>query len=416
MTNSNKLPSLLLTAAWGLDGPDLVETAPYAVLVENDRIAWTGSPEALPERAASAVRHDLGAATLLPGLIDAHMHTFGMDSLKLGGMDLEREAYRALRAAGELHALLRAGFTTARCLGSSVGPDIARAIAEGHVPGPRLLAAGAFLSATDGTWDTPPLGADHPARAATIADGADAFRRAVRARLRAGADFIKLGLSKGRPGDLNHAWGDDPFAQVATMSLDEVRAATDEAHRNGVLVSAHAIGEAAVRLALDGDVDIVEHGYAITEETRARLVESGRPVVTTLSQLRCHREAYERFGYPEAERAVYDRHWQAMSADFVAGLAAGVRFVLGTDLIGRPTHPLADAAREFAIAVELGMEKTAALRAGTVESARAIGLGGETGQISAGYCADMVAVAGRLDARLAALTAPVFVMRGGVRV
>ncbi|BCP55161.1 Xaa-Pro dipeptidase [Kaistia sp. 32K] len=382
-----------------------------AVLVEAGRIVAAG-PDATVPRPEGAIAIDLGAATLLPGLIDAHMHTFGMPSTGLGALNTEREPYRALRAAGELRELLHAGFTSARCLGSSVGPDLRRAIDEGHIEGPRLVVAGQFISSTGGTWDAPPLPSSWARGHGAIADGADAIVQAVRERARSGADFIKLGLSKGGTRDRYHAWGDDPFGQVTTYSVEEVRAAVGEAHRNGMLVSAHAIGTAAVNLALDGGVDIIEHGYAIDDATRDRLVDAGKIVVTTISQLYFHRAAYDEFGYPQWERDVYERHWQAMRRDFELGLAAGIPFALGTDLIGRPTHPLASAAKEFELAVEWGMAPDAALRAGTIVAARALGLADETGSVVAGKSADLVAIAADTG-DLAALASPVFVMKQG---
>lgn len=101
--------------------------------------------------------------------------------------------------------------------------------------------------------------------------------------------------------DCYHAWGDDPLGQVVCFSLEEVRAAAEEAHRNGLKVSAHAIGDAAVQLAFDGGIDIIEHGYGITQTTRARIIETQTPVVTTLSQIHFHRHANDPFNYPAWE-------------------------------------------------------------------------------------------------------------------
>jgi imidazolonepropionase-like amidohydrolase len=392
-------------------GDDLEPCPNGAVLVEAGRIVAVG-PDALVERPADARSIDLGAVTLLPGLIDAHMHTFGMPSTGLSALNTEREPYRALRAAGELRELLQAGFTSARCLGSSVGPDLRRAIEEGHVEGPRLVVAGQFISSTGGTWDAPPLPSSWARAQTAIADGPDAIVQAVRERARAGADFIKLGLSKGGTQDRYHAWGDDPHAQVTTYSVEEVRAAVGEAHRNRMMVSAHAIGTDAVNLALDGGVDIIEHGYAIDDATRARLVAERKIVVTTIAQLHFHRLAYEPFGYPQWERDVYELHWQAMKRDFELGLVAGIRFALGTDLIGKPTHPLASAAKEFELAVVWGMSPHEALRAGTIRGAEALGIAADTGSLVAGKAADLIAVAGtELD--VTALAAPLLVLKQG---
>lgn len=395
-----------------LAGPDLEPVLDAAILVEGSKIVALG-PRAKLGEPADCVSIDLGSATLMAGMIDAHMHTFGVSSTGLHALPFEREPVRALTAAAELRELLHAGFTSARCLGSSVGPDLKRAIAAGFIEGPRLLAAGRFLSSTSGTWDAMPVPLAEAAASGEIADGPDGFRTAVRQRVRDGADFIKLGLSKGPGGDRYHSWGDDPARQATTMTVEEVRAAVDEAHRNGIKVSAHAIGDAAVNLALDGGVDVVEHGYGIAEETRRRLIDTATIVVTTISQLHFHRAAYDAFHYPAWERAVYERHWMAMKRDFERGLAAGVRFALGTDLIGRPTHPLKEAAMEFIFATEWGMSTRAALQAGTARGAEVLGLEATTGIMAEGMTADVIGLDGDPTADIAAVRRVSFVMKAG---
>lgn len=384
-----------------------------AILIDQGRIVDLGDAAAMQVPEGSHIV-DLGDATVMPGMIDAHMHTFGVDSMRLHTLGTEHESYRAARALSELRELLLAGFTSARCLGSSIGPQLRRAIDEGLCVGPRLKTAGAFISSTSGTWDASgtPLAAAQAS--GELADGSNELRRAVRARVRAGADFIKLGLSKGRVHDRYHAWGDDPLTQVAAYSLEEVRAAVDEAHRNGLKVSAHAIGEVAVRLALDGGVDIIEHGYSISEETRARLISERKIVVTTLSQVQYHRKAYDRFSYPQWEREVYERHWNIMTRDFQLGLAAGIRFAFGTDMIGAPTHPLKEAGTEFVLATELGMPVRDALIAGTMIAAEALGISNETGSIDRGNRADLVAFPRNPLNDISVVKQPIFVMKDGV--
>ncbi|MCW1411264.1 amidohydrolase family protein [Rhizobium sp. 1AS11] len=393
-------------------GEELEPITNGAVLIEGERIVAAGPDAEVPGR-DNAASLDLGNSTLMPGLIDAHMHTFGVDSTKLGTLATEHLSYRAGRALTELKEMLHAGFTGARCLGSTIGPQVRRLIEEGFSDGPDLKAAGAFISSTSGTWDSNGMPLAMARAGGELADGPDGLRRAVRERVRDGADFIKLGLSKGGVHDRYHAWGDDPLAQVPCLSLEEVRAAVDEAHRNGLKVSAHAIGEAAVRLALDGGINIIEHGYGITEDTRRQLVSEGKIVVTTLSQIHFHRAAYESFRYPEWEREVYERHWKFMVRDFKLGLEAGVRFALGTDLIGAPTHPLKEAAMEFVLAVELGMAPADALRAGTIVAAEVLGVHKNVGSIEMGKKANLVAVAGDPLKEIASLRHPELVMKDG---
>lgn len=402
---------LLLRAKRLLAGQELTEISNGAILLESGKIAAVGHFDA--GRADGATEIDFHDATLMPGLIDAHMHTFGLDSTRLDGLFEARETGRALRAAGELSELLDAGFTSARCLGSSVGPDLATAIKNGFLPGPRLIAAGEFISTPQGTWGGKPRTLLPAGRACAIGSGPAELRQRVRERVAEGADFIKLGLSVGKPDDSNKAWGDDPYGQLMTMSDEEASAAVDEAHRHGLRVSAHAIGEDCVAQALRVGVDIIEHGYAISEQTRRRLTETQTPVVTTLSQIHFHIQAFEPFGYSQRDRNSYLAHWDAMTKSLQAGLDTGVKFVLGTDLIGRPTHPLAAAAKEFQLVVEAGMTPHAALRAGTVLGAELLGLFSETGSLSKGLSADIIAVPGSPLNDISTLQHPICVLKGG---
>lgn len=405
---------LKIVAKHILAGPSLTPVVDGAVLIEDGRILEVGNASAIAS-GDNVQQLDLGEATLMPGLIDAHMHTFGVDSMRLDTLGTEREAYRALRAGFELKQLLEAGFTSARCLGSTIGPELRRAIDEGFAVGPRLKVAGAFISSTGGTWDAAATPLTAARLSGELADGADGLRRAVRERARAGADFIKLGLSKGGVHDRYHAWGDDPLAQVATYSAEEVVAAVEEAHRNGMKVSAHAIGEAPVRLALECGIDVIEHGYGISPETRDMLVAKGTIVVSTISQLFYHRLAYEKFHYPDWERSVYERHWAIMQRDFQLGLNAGIRFALGTDMVGAPTHPLAKAGMEFKLAVDWGMTAQQALVAGTATGAEVLGVDAELGTIETGKYADLVAFERDPSMDVSVLTEkPVFVMKNGV--
>jgi imidazolonepropionase-like amidohydrolase len=275
------------------------------------------------------------------------------------------------------------------------------------------MAAGEFICSTDGTWDHIAIPLDWARSLDMIADGIEGVREIVRRRIRRGSNVIKVGLSKGDVDDKFHPWGDDPLNQIASYSLEEVKALVDEAHLNKLKVSAHCIGDEAVRYALDGGVDVIEHGYGITEDTRKRLVDENALVVSTISQLYFHRLAYDEFHYPEYLRQIYDRHIRQMRIDFEKSLKAGVRYALGTDLVGFPTHPQNAGAREFEFAVEWGMDQTAAITAGTRTSAEAMGMDHRIGTLEKGKLADLIAVAGDPLRDITELQRVTFVMLGG---
>ena len=385
---------LFVKAKHILVGRNLETLDQAALVIEGGKVTWIGlqSEAEAQNLGVECETLNCGEATLMPGLIDAHMHTFGLPSTALDSLFTGREAPRALRAAGELSEMLAAGYTAARCLGSSIGIDLARAIEEEQICGPRLIVAGEFISTSHGTWGGEPKENLPKGRPCALADGPKEMRGRVRDRIREGAHFIKLGLSKGQPDDVNKAWGDDPYGQALSMSDEELAAAVQEAHSHGLKVSVHAIGEEAVAQALRNGVDIIEHGYAISEQTRQRLAETQTPVVTTLSQIYYHRQAYDAFNYSSADRLSFDRHWHAMHEGLQEGLKAGISFVLGTDLIGRPTHPLAAAAKEFELVVAAGMPVRQALQAGTVFAADLLGIAEETGCLKEGWDADIIAV------------------------
>jgi imidazolonepropionase-like amidohydrolase len=402
----------VLRAAKLIDGTGAAPKRDAAVLVNDSIISEIGHRDEVKVPPNSEVI-DLGEQTILPGMVDAHMHFFGVPSDKVHLLATEREAYRVLKAAGEARKMLEAGITAARCLGSSVGPDLRRAINDGHVPGPRLMAAGEFVCSTHGTWDHINIPLDWAKSLNMLADGIEGVREIVRRRVRSGSNVIKVGLSKGGVDDKYHFWGDDPLKQVASYSVEEVKAAVAEAHLNKLKVSAHCIGDEAVRYALDSGVDTIEHGYGITEDTRKRLVDQNALVVSTICQLYYHREAFEPFHYPQWLREVFERHLTQMQIDFEKSLHAGVRYALGTDLIGYPTHPQDMGAREFEFAVNWGMDTMQAIVAGTRNSAEALGMSHLIGTIEKNKLADIIATPGDPSKDITELQRVSFVMLGG---
>ena len=402
----------LLKAKRLIDGTGAPARSDAAILIVEDTIRQIGDQNEVAAPSGCQVV-DLGEWTVMPGIVDAHMHFIGLPTDKWQIQAAESDAYRALRAAGEARKMLESGVTSARCLGSSIGPDLRRAIREGHVPGPRIVAAGEFISSTGGTWDHITYPVEWIRLRGLIADGVDGVREMVRRRIRQGANVIKVGLSKGVADDQYAGWGDDPYTNVATYSPEEVRALTDEAHRNKLKVSAHCIGDESVRLALKTGVDVIEHGYGISQDTRKMLVDRNILVVTTICQLYFHLQATESYHYPAGLRKIFQRHIDTMRADFESGLEAGVRFALGTDLTGEPTHPQHMAAKEFELATSWGMSATDALSAGTMISAEALGMDHSIGSLEVGKLADIIGFGGDPLKEITSLQQVEFVMLGG---
>ena len=405
----------LLKAKRLIDGSGAQAREDIAVLIADGVIREVGHQDEIVAPPRTEVI-DLGDRTIMPGIVDAHMHFFGLGTDRpFGGLPADTEVYRALRVAGEARRMLEAGITAVRCLGSGhIGPSLRKAINDGHVPGPRMVAAGHFISSTAGTFDHLSVPLEWVKADDLLADGVDGVREMVRRRIRQGADVIKVGLSRsGVIGDNYQAWGEDPYDQIASYSMEEMQALAQEAHRNKLKVSAHCIGDDAVRLALETNVDTIEHGYGITDETRRMLVDKNVMVVSTICQLYFHVQGAETFDYPDWARKLFQRHIEAMQSDFEKNLTAGVRYALGTDLIGYPTHPQELAAKEFELAVAWGMDPMQAIVAGTKISAEAMSMDHVIGTIGTGKWADVIALSGDPLRDITVLQRVEFVMQGG---
>ncbi|MGG5820777.1 amidohydrolase family protein [Falsiroseomonas sp. HW251] len=397
--------AIMLRAAGAWTGEGVV--APAEIHVDGARIAWIGRQGERPVPDGATVI-ELGAHWLLPGLVDAHLHLWGLDLSEPSALWSWTPAYRAARAVSDLGALLDAGITAVRCCGGPLGPSLARAVREGVVPGPHIVAAGEFVCSRAGTWDPAAWPLEWAERTGMFADGPDEIRRRVRERLRQGADFIKIGGSVGEHTDVLRPWGNDPARLRLSYGDDEVAAAVAEAHRNGLRVATHAIGDAAVRQALEAGVDTIEHGHGVTEDTAKRLADSGAWLVPTLSlpALRIERA-------PPAIAEGWKRHREVQRRSLQIALRQGVRIAAGTDFVGPPFTPLGPSAMELELLVEAGMTPEQALHAGTIGGAAAMGMADRIGRLAPGLEADVIAVPGDPARDIALVRRVGFVMRGG---
>lgn len=341
------------------------------VHVEDSRIAEVTSSE--PHVGDSAQRIDAPDATLLPGLIDCHVH------LDLSGgpdwLSELREPYAMTcwRAAAHARDTLRAGFTSVRSLAGRDGLDPALRDAQrnGMLVGPRIVAANLAICMTGGHgyW----LGRE--------ADGPEDVRKAVREQLKVGADCIKLIATGGvmTPGV-------SPGSQQLTDA--ELRAGVEEAHKAGKKVAAHAHGTDGIRAAVLAGIDSIEHGSFLTDETIELMRSHGTFFSVTLSSIDGFRQAPPNTVADWALEKANDVG-QSLDDSFVRAYRAGVRIVLGTDA-GTPFNRHGDNAHELELMVRLGMAPLDALRAGTRNSAELLGILDRVGTIEAGKEADLV--------------------------
>jgi imidazolonepropionase-like amidohydrolase len=370
------------------DGTGAATVKDAAVIVAGDRIVAAGAASAVGAATADETI-DLRPCTLLPGLIDAHVHLWGRSPADRMPWATGPIEYRALRTAGEARDLLEAGFTTMRGLGSQTGVSLKKAIDGGILPGPRSRMAGMAVARTRGPW----FAVDQAWRWVRPADGIDACIKAAQQSLLEGSTLLKIGASAGH----ENAWGDVP-----TYSIEEVQAMTEIAHAWGIRAAVHAMGDEAVRRSVLGGVDTVEHGYGITPETLNLIVERGVFLVPTL-RLR-HRDETD-WG-----RATFKSQVESLERAY----KAGAKIALGTDSTGAEqdsTHGAGNAI-EFKLLGDV-MEPVDALVAGMQTAAEAMGMEDDIGTLEAGKYADVVAVRDDPLGNLETLQHVEFVMQGG---
>ncbi|MFN5781822.1 MAG: amidohydrolase family protein [Novosphingobium sp.] len=359
---------------------------------------------------AGAVTIDLKDKTVLPGLIDSHVHLAsdrGGNERLIGAMtdSLPLNAYETYWNGMKT---LRAGFTTVRNLGDDKGKVLAlkEAIKRGWVQGPRILDAGESISTTGGHMDgRVGLSEDMHAHISTenLCDGVDDCRKAVRRQIGRGADVIKFATT----GGVNSGTG------LATrMFDDEAKALVETAHAYGRKVAVHAHGLDGIKLAIRAGADSIEHGTTIDEEAARMMAKAGTYYVPTLSTVNGYLErlAANPNAYPPAIKAQIDWRIGITGKSLQIAYPLGVKIAYGTDA-GPSKH--GRNADEFELLVKFGMPPVEALKAATVNAAALLGVDRETGTLEPGKAADIVAVSGNPLADVKVLKAMKFVMARG---
>jgi imidazolonepropionase-like amidohydrolase len=378
-------------------------TSPGEILVQGARISAVGSSVAHP---AGAQIVDLGDTTLLPGLIDAHVHLF----LHPGAEDLqtvqESVPQRTIIATLAARDDLMAGFTAERDMGTegagAADTAVRDAIDHGLVPGPRMRISGNAIDILGGHEDA--IGYNPEQRVlsnATYANNANELVTAIREQLKLGADFIKIyetGRDAVRDGQLT-----TPYQYTEA----ELTIAIQEAARVGKHVAVHATGEPGTLYAARAGVVSIDHAFQLSDETM-RLMHAKQifavPTFTIVDYFAEHAATPQQGSH---ERQLLELH----ARDFSKQLAAGVPIAMGSDV---GPFPHGTQAREFVLMVKYGMTPLAALQAGTLNGAKLLGWQDRIGALKPGYFADIVAVPGNPLTDIGGLQKVTFVMKGGV--
>jgi len=347
---------------------------------------------------------------VLPGLIDSHVHLTG----ELGPEQLIEEvtltaADAALRGAQHARTTLLAGFTTVADLGAPNDAIFAlrRAINEGRLPGPRIIASGSSITPDGGHGDVAGFSPDvnDALRSPSACSGADACRRAVRRQIQAGADIIKITATGG-------VLSNTAAGVEQQFSDAELEAIVEAAHAMGRRVTAHAHGAGGINAALRAGVDAIEHGSYTDAESLRLFRRNGAYLVPTILAGVTVEEMAATGGVLTPAQADKAREvGTRMRQSIQNARRAGVRVAFGTDS-GVSRHGLN--AREFQFLVEGGYTPTQAIRLATVDAADHLQLNGVAGRIAPGYSADIIAVDGDPTQDVEALMNVRFVMARGV--
>jgi imidazolonepropionase-like amidohydrolase len=356
----------------------------------------------------TATELDLRSFTILPGLIDAHVHLWGArDAAATEPLTVSHER-RLIRAAVDAETIVRSGVTTVRCMGSAFSIAIRDAIDSGEILGPRVIAAGRGISQTGGHGDMHFLPLDWAQQVSwsVMADGVPECLRAVRGQLRDGADVIKVSATGGAS-----SMRDRPEHRQFTP--EELEAIVDEAHAWDRKVAAHAVSQTGIRNAVHAGVDTIEHGHHLDDEVCDVMLDAGVFLVPTLMAGHRNVTLGSKLGAAPWRVAKSTQHHEAHLRSFELALARGVPIVCGSDNLGPRLRPHGSTHEELALFVNHGMTPGDAIRAATVVAARALGLENEVGTIAPGMTADMIAVAGDPLSDIGVLANVQFVMARG---
>jgi len=376
--------------------------SPGEVLVEGERIKAVGK---LVDHPQGAKTIDLGDTTLLPGLIDAHVHLF----LHPGAEDLqtveESTPWRTIMAEQAAKADLMGGYTAERDMGTegagSADSAIRDAIDQGLIPGPRLRISGNAIDLLGGHEDANHFNpAQHVLSNADYANSAEQLVEVIREQHKEGSSFVKI--YETGPDQMIDGVLHTPYQYTEA----QLAAAVEEARRLGTVVGVHAMGEPGTLYAARAGVASIDHATQLSDETMRIMKAKHIPAVPTFAifeYFATHRDSQDQAA---TESAMLDYK----IAEFKKQIAAGIPFAVGSDV---GPFPHGTQAREMTLMVKYGMKPLAVLQADMIEGARLLGWGDEIGQLKPGFYADIVAVPGNPLDDITVCEHVSFVMKNG---
>ena len=374
------------------------------ILIEGDKIIAVGPDVKVP---AGAEVIDLKNATVMPGLIDCHTHVTSQPSDYYADKFRKSPIDEAVTAHIYARRTLDAGFTTIRNVGAGEFIDVAlrNAINRGEVTGPRMLCATLSISATGGHGD---LNGFSPylkfSQFSNIADGVDEIRKLVRLEVKNGADVIKLIATAG-------VLSEEESVGAPQFSLEEMKAAVEEAAMWGRKVAAHAHGTEGIKRAVIAGVASIEHGSFLDDEAIRLMKERGTYLVADIYNDDYILAEFGKLGYPEKIIEKERKVGRIQRESFQKAVKAGVKIAYGTDA---GVYPHGWNGKQFAHMVRWGQTPMEAIKAATVNAADLLGWSDRVGSISVGKFADIVAVDGDPLKDITEMERVKFVMKGGV--
>lgn len=363
--------------------------APFdgTILIDGEKIEKVGLAEEVTIPPKTKIVK-VNSGTILPGLIDCHVHLMGERTLDFMKSAFEPLELKSVRAAMDCSKLLNAGYTSVRDVGG-LGIYLKRAIEEGEIKGPRIMSAFKILSQTGGHGDIHSLPLDIAKRTgfSRLCDGADDCRKAAREQFREGADFIKICTTGG-------VLSERDLPTSAQFTLDEIRAIVEEAQRVGSFVAAHAEGTEGIKNAIKAGVKTIEHGDFIDDEGIDMMLKNDNILIPTFSIGERIISEGEKYKVPEWGIRKMRQLWEVQSKNFKKAKEAGVKIAAGTDFGGGPLTPLGENSQELEILVREGLTSMEAIIAATKTASEALNMKDKIGTLETGKFADLIIVDG----------------------